>query len=51
VLPEGEGTLIMRFEPQSYVVGENTSRISSILLILLLLGAAGGAILLNRRKS
>ena len=51
ILPEGEGTLIMRFEPQSYVVGENTSRISSILLILLLLGAAGGAILLNRRKS
>ena len=51
VLPEGEGTLIMRFEPQSYVVGENISRISSILLILLLLGTAGGAILLNRRKS
>ena len=51
VLPEGEGTLIMRFEPESYHIGENVSRISSILLILLLLGTAGGAILLNRRKS
>ena len=50
VLPEGEGTLIMRFEPQSYVVGENTSRISSILLILLLLGSAGAMIWFNRRK-
>lgn len=50
VLPEGEGTLIMRFEPQSYVVGENTSRISSILLILLLLGSAGAMIWLARRK-
>ena len=50
VLPEGEGTLIMRFEPQSYVVGENTSRISSILLILLLLGSAGAMIWLDRRK-
>ena len=51
IIPEGEGTLIMRFEPQSYVIGENISRVSSILLILLLLGTAGGAILLNRRKS
>ena len=50
VLPEGEGTLIMRFEPQSYVVGENTSRISSILLILLLIGSAGAMIWLARRK-
>jgi hypothetical protein len=50
VLPEGEGTLIMRFEPQSYVVGENTSRISSILLILLLIGSAGTMIWLARRK-
>jgi hypothetical protein len=50
VLPEGEGTLIMRFEPQSYVVGENTSRISSILLILLLIGSAGAMIWLDRRK-
>ena len=50
ILPEGEGTLIMRFEPQSYVVGENTSRISSILLILLLIGSAGTMIWLGRRK-
>jgi hypothetical protein len=50
VLPEGEGTLIMRFEPQSYVVGENTSRISSILLILLFIVSAGAMIWLDRRK-
>ena len=50
VLPEGEGTLIMRFEPESYHIGENISRISSILLILLLLGSAGAMIWLDRRK-
>ena len=50
VLPEGEGTLIMRFEPESYHIGENVSRISSILLILLLLGSAGAMIWLDRRK-
>jgi hypothetical protein len=51
VLPEGEGTLIMRFEPESYTTGENISRISSILLILLLLGSAGTMIWLGRRKN
>ena len=50
ILPEGEGTLIMRFEPESYRIGENISRISSILLILLLLGAAGGIAFLTNRK-
>jgi hypothetical protein len=50
IIPEGEGTLIMRFEPQSYVIGENISRVSSILLILLLLGTAGAMIWFNRRK-
>jgi hypothetical protein len=50
ILPEGEGTLIMRFEPQSYVIGENISRVSSILLILMLLGSAGAMIWFNRRK-
>ena len=48
ILPEGEGTLVMRFEPESYRIGENISRISSILLILMLLGAAGGTFLLCR---
>ena len=48
IIPEGEGTLIMRFEPESYRIGENISRISSILLILMLLGAAGGTFLLCR---
>ena len=37
IIPEGEGELIMRFEPESYAVGANISRASSILLILLLL--------------
>ena len=48
IIPEGEGTLIMRFEPESYRIGENISRISSILLILMLLAAAGGTFLLRR---
>ena len=48
ILPEGEGTLVMRFEPESYRIGENISRISSILLILMLLAAAGGTFLLCR---
>ncbi len=41
ILPEGEGQVIMRFEPESYRIGEKVSRISSIMLILLLLGSAG----------
>lgn len=48
VLPEGEGELIMRFEPESYKLGENISRASSIILILLLLLSAGGMILTSR---
>ena len=42
ILPKGEGTLVMRFEPESYQVGENISRASSIILILLLLASAAG---------
>ena len=41
VLPEGQHTLTMRFEPQSYITGTRISRASSILLILLVL--LGGA--------
>ncbi len=39
IIPEGEGQIIMRFEPESYNIGENVSRVSSILLILLLLSS------------
>ena len=49
ILPAGEGQLIMRFEPESYNIGANISRISSITLILLLLCSALGAILTSRR--
>ena len=51
IIPEGEGQLIMRFEPESYQLGENVSRASSILLILLLIGSAAVAVLADRRKS
>ena len=43
IIPQGEGTLVMRFEPESYQLGENISRASSILLILLLLASAATA--------
>ncbi len=50
VLPEGEGQLIMRFEPDSYQLGENISRATSILLILLLLGSAAGMVAVSRKE-
>lgn len=50
ILPEGEGQIVMRFEPESYQLGENISRASSILLILLLLGSVAGAIMLPDRR-
>ena len=50
IIPEGEGQLIMRFEPESYQLGENISRASSIVLILLLIGSAAGMILTSRNK-
>ncbi len=49
VLPAGEGQLIMRFEPDSYQLGENISRASSILLILLLLASTGGMLITGRK--
>ncbi len=49
IIPEGEGQLIMRFEPDSYQLGENISRASSILLILLLLGSAAGMAVLSKK--
>ena len=51
VIPEGEGELIMRFEPESYETGENISRISSILLILLLVLSAGSITYTFLRKA
>ena len=44
MIPEGEGTIVMRFEPDSYRVGKTVSRANSItLLILLVLSLAGVA--------
>jgi hypothetical protein len=40
VLPAGEGEVVMRFEPESYTLGANLSRASSITLILLMLASA-----------
>ncbi|MBQ8421146.1 MAG: hypothetical protein IJX11_02680 [Bacteroidales bacterium] len=50
IIPKGEGQLIMRFEPDSYRLGENISRASSITLLLLLLASAAGMAATNRRK-
>ena len=44
IIPEGEGQLIMRFEPESYQLGKDVSRASSIALILLLLLSVGGVV-------
>ena len=49
VIPEGEGEIVMRFEPESYQLGKNISRASSILLILLLLGSVAVAAV-NKEK-
>ena len=43
LLPVGEHEIVMRFEPQSYVVGEHISTASSALLILLVLLSVAGA--------
>ena len=50
LIPEGEGQLIMRFEPDSYQLGKNVSRASSIVLILLLIGSVTGMVVTSRRK-
>ena len=49
VIPAGEGQLIMRFEPDSYQLGENISCASSIALLLLLISAVLGVVL-KRKK-
>jgi hypothetical protein len=51
IIPQGEGNLIMRFEPDSYQVGENISHATSAFLILLLIAAIAGCLAFrtNRR--
>ena len=49
VLPAGDHTLTMRFEPTSYRTGARISRVSSILLILLLLGSVAGLLAFRPR--
>ena len=51
ILPAGDGQLIMRFEPESYRVGESISRASSITLILLLLASILGVALTSKQQS
>ena len=51
VLPEGEGEIVMRFEPESYQVGANISRACSITLLVLLLIAIGGMAFTIKRKA
>lgn len=51
VLPAGEHEVVMRFEPDSYRVGANVSRASSLTLIVLVLLALGGLFLPARKKS
>ena len=50
VLPEGSGELVMRFEPDDFLLGENISRASSILLIILTILSAGGMIFKNKNN-
>ena len=50
IIPEGEGQLIMRFEPESYRIGANISTASSIALILLLLASVLGIILQTQKQ-
>ena len=49
-LPAGEHDLVMRFEPDSYRIGANVSRASSITLIVLLLLSVVGLFLPARKK-
>ena len=48
IVPEGEGTIVMRFEPESYVVGENISMASSITLLLMLLLSIAGLFVMRK---
>ena len=50
VLPEGQHTLTMRFDPPSVSVSAGISRASSILLIVVLLLAAAGAVFSRKKE-
>ncbi len=50
VVPAGEHSLEMRFEPESYARGEAVSRASSILLLLMALGAVAGMVFIGRKE-
>ena len=50
VIPEGEGQLIMRFEPDSYRIGKNISTATSIVLIMLLIASTAGIIIAKRKE-
>lgn len=50
ILPEGEGELIMRFEPDSYKIGADISRASSITLILLLILSVAGMVMVWHKQ-
>ena len=49
IIPKGEGELVMRFEPESYAIGANISRISSILLIILLIASVAVTAIVDRK--
>ncbi len=51
ILPAGEHEVVMRFEPQSYVVGEHISTASSALLILLVVLSVAGAVCFRKYGS
>ena len=50
VLPAGEHTLTMRFDPESYRISTNVSRASSIALLILLLLSIGGTVAARRKE-
>ena len=49
-LPAGDHELVMRFEPDSYRIGANVSRASSIVLLILLLLSVGGLFLSSKES-
>ena len=49
-LPAGEHDIVMRFDPDSYRIGANVSRASSITLLILLIFAVVGIFLPARKK-
>lgn len=49
-LPSGEGTVIMRFEPESYKVSAHISTACSVVLLLLILLGAGSTAVLHFRS-